>query len=257
MNEEMEFSAIAGMLQSRPVRVATAMLGPLVTAAILGGFRDDVTSATAALVQVVWVVAAAASADRAAGLLAAISGAAWFDFFLTAPYHQFAISDADDIEIAVLLVIIGVIVTELALWGHRQQAGAARRSGYLDGVLKAAEAVAEDQTPRLLLTSIIAQQIAAVMEVPDCRYVEGSVKDSRIARVHPDGTVTRNNHPVDVARQGLPTDEEVAVPVHRGALTYGYFSFNSATQLVFPTTEQLRVAVLLANQTAAALAERG
>ena len=38
-------------------------------------------------------------------------------------------------------MVIGVAVTELALWGRRQQAHAARRSGYLDGVLSAAATV--------------------------------------------------------------------------------------------------------------------
>ena len=46
----------------------------------------------------------------------------WFDFFLTEPYLRLTIADSDDIETTVLLVLIGVAVTEIALWGHRQQA---------------------------------------------------------------------------------------------------------------------------------------
>ena len=65
---------------------------PLVTCAILAGFRDDVTSATSALILVLWVVAAAASGDRVAGVVAALSGGIWFDFFLTEPYQRFTIS---------------------------------------------------------------------------------------------------------------------------------------------------------------------
>lgn len=57
-----------------------------------------------------------------AGMAAAVSGAAWFDFFLTVPIHTFAIDDANDVEIAVLLVLVGVAVTEIALWGRRKQA---------------------------------------------------------------------------------------------------------------------------------------
>lgn len=40
-----------------------------------------------------------------------------------------------------LLVLIGASVTEVALWGRRQQAQSSRRSGYLDGVLSAAATV--------------------------------------------------------------------------------------------------------------------
>src|SRR5262245_36062489 len=94
---------------------------PLLTSAILSSFRDSVTSATAVLVLVVWVVAAAATGDRVAGILAAVSGAVWFDFFLTVPYQRFTINDADDVEATVLLVLISLAVTEIALWGHRQQ----------------------------------------------------------------------------------------------------------------------------------------
>ena len=117
------------------VRSVAALL-PLVTCAILAGFRDSITAATAALVLVLWVVAAAASGDRVAGVLAALSGGIWFDFFLTEPYQRFTISDPDDVEVTVLLVVIGVAVNEIALWGRRQQAGAARRSGYLEGVVE-------------------------------------------------------------------------------------------------------------------------
>ena len=81
----------------------------------------------------VWVVAAAATGDRVAGILAAFSGGLSFDFFLTVPYRQFTIADPDDAEVTVLLVLIGLAVTEVALWGRRQQARAARRSGYLEG----------------------------------------------------------------------------------------------------------------------------
>jgi K+-sensing histidine kinase KdpD len=252
-----ETSAIAVRLRSRPVLIGAGLLGPLVAAAILGAVRDEVTTATAVLVLVVVVAAVSTMGYRAAGLLAAISSAVWFDFFLTSPYHQFTISDADDVEVAVLLVVIGGIVGELALWGIRQEARAARRSGYLDGVLKVARAVAEDRTPSSVLTSIVAKQIEEILGVSNCRYVEGPVHDPRMALLGQDGVFTRGGHEVDVARHGLPTDEELAVPVLRGSLTYGYYAFNSATRLSYPTAEQLRVAVLLADQTAAVFAERG
>jgi len=44
-------------------------------------------------------------------------GAAAFDFFLTQPYFQFATFAKDDVVTAVLLTVIGLGVTELALWG--------------------------------------------------------------------------------------------------------------------------------------------
>ncbi|WP_405954905.1 DUF4118 domain-containing protein [Streptomyces phaeochromogenes] len=47
-------------------------------------------------------------------MLAALSSAVWFNFFLTRPYQRFTISDADDITTALLLLTVGVTVSQLA-----------------------------------------------------------------------------------------------------------------------------------------------
>ena len=38
---------------------------------------------------------------------------------LTEPYARFTITDPNDIEATVLLVLVGLAVTEIALWGRR------------------------------------------------------------------------------------------------------------------------------------------
>ena len=154
-----------------------------------------------------------------------------------------------------LLVVIGVIVTEIALWGRREQARAARRSGYLDGVLSTAKSVAEGDTPTSALIDVVARQIVEVLNVDDCRFVPGEVRDKRLALLDQDGTVTRNGNVVDVVRSGLPFDEEIAVVVRRGPKVLGHFVITAATRIVRPSRQQLRVAVLLADQVAPALAE--
>ena len=75
------------------------------------------------------VVAVAANGDRLAGALAAVSTAVWFDFFLTQPYERLTITRRTDIETTVLLLVIGVAVTEIAVWGRRHHAIASRRAG--------------------------------------------------------------------------------------------------------------------------------
>jgi K+-sensing histidine kinase KdpD len=234
------------------VRVAAVVL-PLVTCAAFSAVRDSVTAAMVVLVVVLWVVAAAATGDRVAGLLAAVSGGAWFDFFLTAPYRQFAIMGSDDLEATVLLVVIGLGVTEIALWGHRQQARAAGRSGYLDGVLRTARLVAEGDTPASTLTDLVARQITEVLGADECRFVDGPVADGRTAVLDHDGDVVRGDHTVDVDRVGLPYNDYVAVPVHRGSRVVGHFLVTATSQVTYPTAEQRRVAVLLADQVAAAV----
>ncbi|MFC8800950.1 DUF4118 domain-containing protein [Promicromonospora sp. NPDC057138] len=231
------------------VRVA-AVLAPLLACAILSTVRDYVTAATSVLVLVVLVVAAAATGDRLAALLAAFSAGVWFDFFLTEPYQRFTIADADDIEATVLLVVISLVVTEIALWGYRQQRRAARRSGYLAGVLGAARAAAEGM-PSETVTDLVARQITDVLGADDCSYVLGPVRDARIAVLDQDGVLTRNNRTVDVDRVGLPTDEYVAVLVHRGSEIIGYFLVTAVSHVNFATQEQRLIAVLLADQVAA------
>lgn len=236
------------MRLSRQWVIGAAAVAPLVSCAVLSAFRESVTVATSVLLLVLIVVGSAATGDRVAGLAAALSSGLWFDFFLTQPYNTFAIRDPDDIEVAVLLILIGAGVTELALWGRRQQERASARAGYLDGVLQTAEVVALHNDSPQAVAEQVAHQIAEVMEVERCRFVAGPVRDARYAVLGPDGTVVRNGHPLNLERDGLPTDEETVLPIRRGSDTLGHFILTSAAHLVYPSREQRRVAVLLADQ---------
>jgi K+-sensing histidine kinase KdpD len=239
----------------RPACRTAAVLGPLLTCAVLANARDQVAAATSVLVLVLWVVGEAAAGDRPAAVIAAVSSGVWFDFFLTEPYLRFTISGSDDLEATVLLVLISLAVSEVALWGYRQQAQASRRSGYLEGVLGAARAVVEGETPTSALTDVVASHISEALGADGGRFVVGPVHDSRIAVLDHDGVLTRDGHAVDVDRVGLPVDEYVAVPVRRGPHTLGHFLVTASTTTAYPTREQRRIAVLLADQVAGAVQE--
>lgn len=234
-----------------PLARGAAVVLPFLAGVVLYGLRHHITAATGVLILVLIVVGAAATGDRAAGLLAAVSAGAWFDFFLAPPYLTFTINDADDIETAVLLVLISAAVTEVALWGRRQQARASRRSGYLEGLLNAARAVAEGTAPDSAVTDLVAGQITEVLDADEGHFVTGPVHDSRVAVLDHDGVVVRNGRPVDVDRVGLPTDEYTAVPVRKGPHEVGHFLLTAASRVAYPSREQRRVAVLLADQVAA------
>lgn len=60
-----------------------ALVAPLLLTAILAPFRTSFANTDAALALIVVVVAVAANGYRLAGILAALSSAVWFDFFLT------------------------------------------------------------------------------------------------------------------------------------------------------------------------------
>src|SRR5262245_65821231 len=76
--------------------VVAALAAPLALTAILVPFRHDFPNTDAALALVLVVVAVAANGYRLAGYLAALSAAVWFDFFLTRPYEEFAITRRED-----------------------------------------------------------------------------------------------------------------------------------------------------------------
>ena len=232
-----------------PVRLASAV-APLGLSALLHAAGDHVPTPSAVLVLVLAIVAAAATGDRVAGLLAAVSSGVWFDFFLTEPFLRLAIEDGDDIQAAVLLVVIGASVTELAIWGRRQQESASRRSGYLDGVLSAAASVSEGASGPDDVVAVVAASIRDVLGADACRYVAGPVRDRRMAVLDHDGVLTQNGHHRDVDRTGLPVDEYVAIEVRHATRVVGHFEVTAATRAVRPTREQCRVAVLLADQVA-------
>lgn len=239
--------------ERRPLVIAAAAVLPLLVCTVLSGFRETVTSDTAVLVLVLIVVLAAATGDRVAGMVAALSGGAWFDFFLTQPYGRFTITDREDIEATVLLVLIGMAVTEVALWGRRQQARASRRAGYLDGALRTAEIVSARQESTRKVIELVGGQIAEVLGIEACRFVSGPVYDSRLAILDHAGVVTRGGRRLRVEREGLPTNEETALLVVHEGETVGHFVLTSAADVARPSLEQRKVAVLLADQVASVL----
>lgn len=244
------------ILTSRAWVVSAAALVPLVVCVVLSAWRGSVSAATDVLVLVTLVVAAAATGDRLAGVTAALSSAVWFDFFLTEPYLRFTITDSEDVEATILLLVIGTAVTEVALWGRREQAQASRRAGYLDGVLGTAELVLGRSDSVDSLIARVTGQITEVLGISRCRFNPGGDYDRQMAVLGHDGAVARRGHVLNVERDGLPTDDETVLLVQRNGDVVGYFVLTSAADIARPSMEQRRVAVLLADQVASLLGER-
>jgi hypothetical protein len=100
------------------VAIAAAVMGPLALAALLLPWRGSWSNANVALLLVVVVVAIACLGNRFAGALAAISAAVWFDFFFTVPYDRLTISRSADLTTFVLLLAVGVAVSQMASWAR-------------------------------------------------------------------------------------------------------------------------------------------
>jgi K+-sensing histidine kinase KdpD len=248
--------AIRALIQQRPNIIALAAAAPFVVCAGISAFRDQVPNSAAALALVVIIVAAAATGIRAAGLAAAASSALWFDVLLTQPFGRLAISDREDIETAVLLLAVGLATTELALWGRRQQAQASRTAGLLDGLVITAQASAAGQRSPHGLIADIARRITDALGLDQCQFQPGPAPYG-VPVLHHDGTVTRGGAHIDVLRDGLPFDTEIALDVRVRGEHLGCYLLVAATRIVRPSLEQRRIAALLADQAAEAVrAER-
>ena len=244
-------TSISRYLTRDRLSALAALAIPLALAAIMVPFRASLPNTDAALALVLVVVAVAANGYRLAGLLAAVSAAVWFDFFLTRPYERFAITSRDDIETTILLLVIGVAVTELAVWGRRQHADASRRAGYLDGISGAAQAVAAGSSPSLLVDQVTAQ-LVQLLGLESCRFQYGIAGIGRPARLQHDGSVTTGSRTWDTGRDGFPAGDTELL-VESGGVFQGRFLMTPRPG-ARPTLEQRLLAIAFADQAGAALA---
>lgn len=228
------------------VRVA-AVAGPVVVAAAASLVRAALAGTGAVLLLVLVVVAIGVAGDRPAGVLAALSAAASFDFFLTVPYYTLTIVGRDDVETAVLLLAIGIAVTEIAQWGRRQQGRSGRREGYLTGVAHAAR-MASDGSRHSDLVHTVERMITDVLELDSTSYEPSVERFEPSGRpvLNRDGVVSWRGQVIDVARDGLPTMDLIELPAGRDG--GGRFLLTASSRVRRPDPEQLAVAVTLAEQ---------
>jgi K+-sensing histidine kinase KdpD len=231
--------------------VLGALIGPFAIALALVPFRHSFANTDAALILVLAIVAVAATGNRVAGVLGALSAAVWFDVFLTRPYERLTITDRADLETTALLLAVGVGVTELAAWGHRQHALADRDAGYLAGIRAASEAVAAGRSSGDLIDEV-SRQLTRVLGLRACRFQYGVAGLGRPARLRDDGQVEWQGALWDVEQKGLPVDTDIELLVENGGRLQGRFLLSAGSD-THPSVAQRLVAVTLASQVGAAL----
>jgi hypothetical protein len=154
---------------ARAAGLAIAAFGPLVVAALLVPFRDDLASANVVLVFVLVVVFGAAVGTRWSGALTAVVAAMSYDFFFTRPYQSLKIESADDLETTLLLLAIGLIVAEIVAYTRRHRARAATRSDEIDLLRRTAELVASGAQSEEVLESV-KSELVTLLSLIECRY---------------------------------------------------------------------------------------
>jgi K+-sensing histidine kinase KdpD len=240
----------------RPWVISTSVALPVLICALLATGRTLVSNSAAALILTLVIVAAAATGIRAAGMLAAVSSAASYDFFLTIPYSSFKIDSREDVEVTVLLILVGAAVTEVALWGRRQQARASREAGQLDGVLTTVGLVAASRESTTSLADQVGSQIVELLAIDRASFDPQTGVGGTDCVLQQDGSITRSGQPVNVDRDGLPVDTTIVLLAQSGGQPRGRYVLTAATRVSRPTLQQRRVAIALADQVGADIAGR-
>ena len=233
------------------IALVLALVAPLVVSVLLVPLRAHLANTQLALIMVLVVVAVAASGERVAGVVAAIGAGVWFDFFFTRPYQRFTIADRTDIETFVLLLLVGIAVTELAVWGRRQQALASLEAGYLAGVRAAAAVSAVGGSPSELIKTV-SRELIDTLGLLGCHYQSGVAGQGNPPRLERDGRVTFQRSEWDVEHMGLPSESVIELLVQNGGRLHGRFLLSAAPH-THASLDQRLVAVTLADQVGAAL----
>ena len=229
-----------------------ALVIPLGVAGLLVPFRSSFADTAAALVLVAVIVAIAVIGSRTAGYLATISATVWFDFFLTRPYQRLQITHRPDIETAVSLFVVGIVVTELAARSRRHSQAAAEQSDYVGLIYSLSELVASG-VPAVEVIERAWADLVGLLHLRSCRYDGGPSERERL-RIDHDGQVVLGDRIWGVDELGLP-GPEIELLVHDRGQTLGRFVLTPTPG--FPVPLQRRVvAVALADQVGSVLRPR-
>jgi len=232
---------------------AAAVAAPLAVAAILLPWRSSWANTNVALLLVVVVVAVSAIGNRIAGALAAVGAAVWFDFFFTVPYERFTISRSSDVTTFILLLVVGVAVSQVAAWARRLKVITVAGENYLTQIHDSAALAQSARAPDAVVERV-REQLIGVLDLRDCRFEYG-VLMGHPPRLEQDGTVTTSNGRLDVDLSGLPA-EDIELRTFGNGQYYGRFMMTPKPG-ARPSAQARLVAVTLADTAGRALGTVG
>jgi len=228
-----------------------SLLFPLAVAAGFVPFRSSFTNVGAALVLVALVEAMAIVGHRPGGVLATLSAAIWFDYFLTTPYERFTISHRPDLETTITLVVVGFIVTELAARSRHHRHEATEESAYVAMLAKTAQRVSASR-PSSDVISRACDELVGLLHLRACRF-EADVTGPPFAQIRDDGSVIHVGMRWPANDFGIP-GPEAEITCHWRGEDLGRFVLTPTPGLGV-SKEQRVVAVALVNVVAALVRE--
>ena len=235
---------MSGYLTRDRIAILAALAAPLAVAAVLLPFRASWSNTNVALLLVVVVVGVAAIGNRVAGGLAAVWAAIWFDFFFTLPYYRFTIRSSADVTTAVLLLLTGLAVSQLAARARRLKVITVTDAGYLAQIHETA-LLAKSATVPDVVVNHVREQLVGLLDLEGARFEYGSLL-GHPPRLEPDGTVTVGRSRWDVELAGLPA-EEIELRTFGNGQYFGRFMLKAKPGSK-PSLQARLVAVTLAGQ---------
>jgi Domain of unknown function (DUF4118) len=223
--------------------LAAALAGPPAASAVLLPFRASWSNTNVALLLVVVVVAVAAAGNRTAGALAAVGAAVWFDFFFTLPYYQLTIRSSDDATTAVLLLVTGLAVSQLAARARRLKVTAVTGEGYL-ATMHGTAALAQASRSPEAVAEYVGDLLAGLLDLQEWWFEYGSLR-SHPPRLESDGSIVDGQRTWDVEKAALPAELELRV--FGNGQYYGRFLMRPRPG-ARPAAQARLVAVALAEQ---------
>lgn len=229
--------------------LAVGVVLPVMVGLALVPVRDLVSNATVALALGLAVVVVGTTGRRVAAAVAAASAALAFDVFHTQPYGSFVITRAADIEAAVLLLVAGLVVGQVASRNRVLKIRADDTVGDLARLHAVAELVA-DGAPAMTVVPLVAKELTDLLCLRDCRFEE-RFADKPGPFVDRNGTLVWGQIEWGTDSMGLP-DQEVTLVVQGQGRPLGRYVL-SPSPGIRVTSQQLLVAVTMSDAVGAVL----
>jgi K+-sensing histidine kinase KdpD len=241
--------------------VASLLIGLLVEP-----FRGTIGLENVVILYLLVVVAAAGIGGRAAGIVAAVSAALAYDFFLTTPYHTLVIDSLAQVITVALLVATGVVVSIGGRVRRRSVAAAEAHAGAIRLLHQLTEtAAAGGAIDRVaaegLLRLLGARRVSILRRGPAGFAVTVDVGETQLpldveALTHLDreGRIPPGHHRVLGGTMVLPR-EGVALDLVAHQQPVGYLVVVPGRDVPADRTSRLAVAAM-ANQVAVAATEQ-
>jgi K+-sensing histidine kinase KdpD len=241
--------------------VASLLIGLLVEP-----FRGNIGLENVVICYLLVVVAAAGVGGRAAGIVAAVSAALAYDFFLTTPYHTLVIDSLAQVITVVLLVATGIVVS---IGGRVRRRSAAIAEAHADAIRLlhkvtetaaaggAVDRVAAEGLQRLLgarRVSVLRRSPAGFSVTVDVGETRSPLDLEALTHLDREGRIPQGHHRVLDGVMVLPL-EGVALDLVAHQRPVGYLVVLPGRDVPADRTVRLAVAAM-ANELAIAATER-